>query len=73
MNRSWRLGAPPCETERGERVLPETGDKGAQQQLLDEAHARVRRHFKRPEFQQAKPARGAVGGVPLNSSTVRRM
>src|SRR6516225_4953598 len=42
-------------------LLPEPGDKGAQQELLRQTHARVRRHLKRPHFQKAKPACTGLG------------
>ena len=31
--------------------IPEFRDEAAQQQLLDEAHARMRRHFERAKFE----------------------
>src|SRR3954469_22329414 len=47
------------------RLAPEPGDQGAQQQLLRQAYPRVRRHFKRAEFDQAQPSGRAVGGKQL--------
>src|ERR1043166_959390 len=45
------------------RMLPETGDERAEQQLLGQAHAGMGRHFKGPQFDQAKPSAAAVGRV----------
>jgi hypothetical protein len=39
-------------------LVPETRDQRAQQQLLHDAHARVRRHLERAQLQQAEAARG---------------
>src|SRR5499425_2070620 len=36
-------------------LAPEPGDQRAQEQLLRQAHARVRRHFERAELHQAQP------------------
>ena len=46
-------------------LLPEPGDQRAQQQLLREAHPRVRRHLEGAELDQAEPAGRAVGRVQL--------
>jgi hypothetical protein len=43
------------------RLAPELCDQGADQQLLRQRHARIRRHFKGAEFDQPEPAGGAVG------------
>ena len=48
-----------------ERLAPEPGDQRAQQQLLRQAHARVRRHLERAELDQPEPAGRAVGRVEL--------
>ena len=37
-------------------MLPKAGHERPDEQLLDEAHPRVRRHLKAPEFQQPEPA-----------------
>ena len=42
------------------RLAPEFCDQRADQQLLGERHARVRRHFERPEFNQPEPASRAI-------------
>ena len=42
------------------RLAPEPGHQGADQQLLGQAHARVRRHLEAAEFQQAQPSRRPV-------------
>ena len=39
------------------RLAPEPGDEGAQQQLLGEAHARVRRHLEGAELDEAETGR----------------
>ena len=41
--------------------FPETGDQGAEQELLREAHAGMRRHFERTQFEKAETAGGALG------------
>ncbi len=58
-----QLGAPARQLGRGVGFTPEPRDQGAQQQLLGQAHARMGRHFKGTQFQQAQTAGGAVGGV----------
>jgi hypothetical protein len=60
-----QLGAPAGEPARRERVLPEAGDQRPQEQLLDEAHPRVRRHLEGPELQEPEAAGRAVGRVEL--------
>ena len=45
------------------RLLPKFRDKAAQQEMLGEAHARMRRHFKRAHFHEAKPASSAFGRI----------
>src|ERR1051325_9321626 len=44
-------------------MLPEAREERAEQQLLGQAHAGMRWHFKSPQFDQAKPSAAAVGGV----------
>ncbi len=51
---SWRYG-----------LFPQMRDQGAKQEVLREAHPRMRRHFKRAHFQQAQAARGGVRRVQL--------
>src|SRR5215471_14058302 len=43
------------------RLAPEPGDQRTQEQLLRQAHARVRRHFERAELHQAQPSGWTVG------------
>ena len=45
--------------------VPEPGHQRAQQQLLHDAHARVRRHLECTQFQQAQAARGRIRRVHL--------
>ena len=47
------------------RLAPEPGDQRAQQKLLRQAHARVRRHLERAEFDEAEPAGRPVGREQL--------
>ena len=60
-----QFGAPAGEAARRKRVLPEAGDEGPDKQVLDEAHPRMRRHFKGPEFQESQAAGGVVGRIEL--------
>ncbi|MPN38197.1 hypothetical protein SDC9_185721 [bioreactor metagenome] len=46
-----QFGAPAGQTLRRIRLVPEAGDQGAQQQLLGERHAGVRRHFEGTQFE----------------------
>ena len=46
-------------------LLPEPGDERADQQLLGEAHARVRRHLEGAELDQAEPAHRPLRRVQL--------
>ena len=47
------------------RLAPEARDQRAQQQLLRQAHPRVRRHLEGAELDQAEPAGRAVRRVEL--------
>jgi hypothetical protein len=47
------------------RLAPEPGHQRPEQQLLGEAHARVRRHFERAELDESQPPSGAVGRIEL--------
>ncbi len=51
-----KLGAPGNELAL-EGLLPEPGDQRAQEKLLREAHARVRRHLEGAELDEAEPPR----------------
>lgn len=44
-----------------DRRLPATRDDGADQELLRQVHARMRRHLEAAELDQPQPAGGAVG------------
>ena len=55
----------PADERLIERRLPEPRDERAQQQLLRQAHARVRRHLEGAQLHQPQPAAAAVGGVEL--------
>ena len=56
-----QLSAPARQLRRRIGLAPEPRDQRPQQQLLGQAHARMGRHFKGAQFQQAQAARGAVG------------
>ena len=60
-----QLGAPAGEARRQIRLSPEAGDERAHEQLLDQAHARVRRHLKGAHLQQPEAAGRAVGRIEL--------
>ena len=60
-----QLGAPARQARRRIGLAPEARDQRAQQQLLREAHARVRRHLEGAQLEQAEAAGGAVGRVQL--------
>ena len=47
------------------RLAPEPGDQRAHQQLLHEAHARVRRHLETAQLDEAEPAARTVGRIQL--------
>ena len=59
-----QLGAPARQRRRV-RLAPEARDQRPQQQLLRQAHARVRRHLERAHLEQAAPPRRAVGRIQL--------
>ncbi len=48
----------PAHQRRSVRLVPEPGDQCPHQQLLRQAHPRVRRHFEAAELDQSQPARG---------------
>ena len=54
------------------RLLPEPGDQGAQQQLLRQAHARVRRHFEGAQLHQAQPSGRRSGEYSLSMQNSAR-
>src|SRR5436309_10990713 len=55
------------------RVLPATGDQRAEQELWGEAHARVRRHCKGAQLDQAKAAAAGFGRVEFVDAELRAM
>ena len=57
-------GAPPHQRATL-RLAPEPGDQGAQEQLLRQTHACVRRHLERAELDQAQPPGRTVGREQL--------
>ncbi len=61
----------PADELSADRVLPETGDQRAHQQLLGKRHAGIRRHFKTAEFHKAKTARRAIGRKQLVDADFR--
>ena len=61
----------PAHEAAVERVLPETRDDGAHQQLLREAHARIGRHLEAAELDQPEPAGRAVGREQLVDADFR--
>ena len=56
---------PQRVSRRVVRLAPEPRDQRAQQQLLRQAHPRVRRHLERAHLEQAAAARRAVRRVEL--------
>ena len=65
-----QLGAPARQAG-GVRLAPEARDQGAEQQLLRDAHARVRRHLEGPQLEQAAPARRDVRRIELVDAELR--
>ena len=59
-----QLGAPARE-RAAVGLLPKARDQGAQQQLLRNAHARVRRHLEGAQLQEPQAPRGGVGRIQL--------
>src|SRR6266511_251110 len=59
-----QIGSPRDEPPL-ERRLPESCDERTQQQHLQQAHPRMRRHLERAELEQAQPAGGRFGRVEL--------
>ena len=59
-----QLGTPAHEVF-GVGLAPKTRDERQQQQLLHEAHARVRRHLEGAELDEAEPARGPIRRIQL--------
>ena len=64
---------PPANELRAIGSLPNTGDNGADQKLLRQAHARIGRHLEAAELDQPEPARAAVGRVELIDAELRPM
>ena len=62
----------PVDQSSRVRRLPEPRDERPQQQLLRQAHPRVRRHFERAELDQAQAARGLSGENSLSMQNSAR-
>ena len=60
-----QLSPPSREPLRRVGLAPESGHQRAQQHLLHEAHARMRRHFEGAHFDEAEPPAAAVGRIQL--------
>ena len=58
-----QLGAPALQSCRPVRGTPEARHQRTHQELLGEAHARMRRHLEGTQFEQAQPAGRAVGRI----------
>ena len=56
---------PPAHLARAVGGLPEPRDERAHEELLGEAHPRVRRHLEGAQLDEPEPAGGAVGAVEL--------
>ena len=68
--------APACQTRRAMAAVglaPEPGQQRAQQQLLRQAHVRMRRHLEGAQLQQAETAGGPVGRVHLVDAELAAM
>ncbi len=65
------LRAPTREAPGRVGCAPKTRHQRAQQHLLHEAHARMRRHLKGPHFEQAQAAGRGVGRVQLVDAEFR--
>ena len=55
----------PADERASVGLLPEPGDEGSHEELLHEAHARVRWHLEAAELDEAEPAARRLGGVQL--------
>ena len=64
MNRSCS-SVPQRTGARRYGIVPEARDQRPQQQLLRQAHPRVRRHLEGAQLEQALPAAGALGRIEL--------
>ena len=60
-----QLGAPARQSQRLVGFAPESRHHGAQQQLLREAHALMRRHLEGPQLQQSQSSGGAIRRIHL--------
>ena len=63
----------PARQRPVERIAPQPRDDRADQQLLGEAHARVRRHLEAAELDEAETAGRAVGRIELVDADFRAM
>jgi hypothetical protein len=66
-------GGAPAHQLLPVRALPEPGHEGADQQLLGNAHARVRRHLEGAELDEAQPPHRPLGRVELVDADLRPM
>ncbi|MCY1432160.1 hypothetical protein D9M71_481500 [compost metagenome] len=60
-----QLGPPAGQALGRIGFTPETRDQGAQQKLLDQAHARMGRHLEGAQFQQPQAPGRTIRGVQL--------
>ena len=63
----------PARQRPVQRIAPQPREDRADQQLLGEAHARVRRHLEAAELDQPEPAGRAVGRIELVDADFRAM
>ncbi len=68
-----QFGAPSGQALGRVWRAPEAGQQRPQQQLLRQAHLRVRRHFESPQLQQALAPGSGVGRVELVDAKLRPM
>ncbi len=64
---------PPVDQLSPIRFFPESGDERSHQELLNQTHARVRRHFKSPQLDQPQPGRSGVGRIKFVDANLRAM
>ena len=55
----------PAHERLGVRGAPERGHQRTYEQVLEQAHARMRRHLESAQFHEAQPAAAAVRGIQL--------
>src|ERR1700730_4356877 len=64
---------PPAHQIALLRFSPKPGDERAQHQLLREAHPRIWRHFKSPEFDEPEPPRRTIRRIEFVDTNFRAM